>query len=442
MIAPINQFIRRTLWEIRLKDLPPAKAVLFRSLRTLVLAGRGFLKDDCQKQASILTYYSMLNVVPLIAVVFAIAKGFGLEALIEKEVIEMGVKAKWQTEITNQILTFSRSLLEQAKGGIIAGVGIALLFWTVISILNKIEHAFNIIWEVKQDRAPVRKFSDYISMLAFAPVLFIISSTLPVIAAAQVKVIADKIALLGSFSTVILFLLSFLPYVFIWILLTLIYVFMPNTRIPVRSAILGGVVAGTVYQVVQWIYIRFQIGVANYGAIYGSFAALPLFLIWIQMSWTIVLFGAEIASANEHYDTYGFVPEYDGLSPGARKRLSLRIFHLVIWRFSEGNPPLTASEIASAVEVPALLVRHLLEEMEEVGLILKTVRGLKSEAAYQPARAIEKLTIKTVLDALESRGVSQIPTPDSEEGRKISALLEALSETVEKSPANLPLKEI
>jgi membrane protein len=146
-----------------------------------------------------LTYYSLLNVVPVVAVVFGIAKGFGLEKAVEKQILQIADKANWQADVTNQILGFAHSLLEQTKGGLIAGVGVVLLLWTVISILGKIEDSLNDIWEVRKSRTLARKFSDYIAMMVFAPVLFIISSTATVLVASQVKVIVNKIALLGVF---------------------------------------------------------------------------------------------------------------------------------------------------------------------------------------------------------------------------------------------------
>ena len=288
-----------------------------------------------------MTYYSLLNVVPVVAVAFAMAKGFGLEKLIEKQILQMAEKANWQADITTQIISFSHKLLEQAKGGLIAGVGIVLLLWTVISIMGKIEESLNEIWEIKKSRTLIRKFSDYMAMMVFGPVLLIISSSATVLVASQVKVIVNKIALLGVFSKVIFLLLNLLPYVSIWVLLTMLYLIMPNTRIPLRSAILGGITAGTIAQIVQWIYIKFQIGVASYGAIYGSFAALPLFLGMLQMSWMIVLFGAEIAYANEHYETFGFHPDYSRMSVSSKKLLMLRIFHLLTKKFSLGEKPLS-----------------------------------------------------------------------------------------------------
>jgi membrane protein len=442
MVSRILHFFKTGIWEIRSKDLPPVEAFLFKYLRMILLASRGFMRDNCQKTASVLTYYSLLNIIPVVAVAFAMAKGFGLEKLIEKQILQMAAKANWQADITNQIITFSHRVLEQAKGGLIAGVGIVLLFWTVISIMGRIEESLNEIWEIKKSRTLIRKFSDYIAMMVLGPFLLIISSSATVLVASQVKVIVNKIAFLGVFGKVILLLLNLLPYVSIWTLLTMLYLIMPNTRIPVRSAIVGGIFAGTIAQIVQWIYIKFQIGVASYGAIYGSFAALPLFLAMLQMSWMIVLFGAEIAYASEHYETFGFHPDYSRISVSSKKLLILRIFHLVTKKFSLGEKPLTAGQIAHALEIPVRLVRQLLHELTDVGLVVETVRGMKGEIAFQPGRTIENITFKVALDEYEKYGITKIPDYQSEEADKISKYLQQISETVEKSPSNVRLKEI
>ena len=442
MISRITNFFKTGIWEIRLKDLSPLETFFIKYLRIILLASRGFIRDNCQKTASVLTYYSLLNIVPVVAVAFAIAKGFGLEKLIEKQILQMADKAHWQADVTNQIISFSHKLLEQAKGGLIAGIGVVLLFWTVISILGKIEESLNDIWEVGKSRTLIRKFSDYIAMMVFAPVLLIISSSATVLVASQVKVIVNKITLLGVFSKVIFLLLNLLPYVSIWVLLTMLYLVMPNVRIPLRSAILGGITAGTITQIVQWIYIKFQIGAASYGAIYGSFAALPLFLAMLQMSWMIVLLGAEIAYANEHYETFGFHPDYSKMSVSSKKLLMLRIFHLLTKKFSLGEKPSSVSQIAHALEIPVRLVRQFLHELSDVGLVVETAKGIKGEVAFQPGRTIENITVKFALDEYEKYGITKIPDYQSDEAEKISKYLKDISETIEKSPANVRLKEI
>ncbi|MFB3883991.1 MAG: YihY/virulence factor BrkB family protein [Thermodesulfobacteriota bacterium] len=443
MISRILEFLKVGIWEVRLKDLSWSRAFLVKSLRIILLASRGFMRDHCQKTASVLTYYSLLNVVPVVAVAFAIAKGFGLEKVIEKQILQIADKANWQADITNQIILFSHKLLEQAKGGLIAGIGVVLLFWTVISILGRIEDSLNEIWEVKKSRTLVRKFSDYMAMMVLTPVLFIISSSATVLVASQVKVIVNKIAVLGVFSKVIFLLLNLLPYVSIWVLLTMVYLIMPNVRVPLRACIFGGVAAGTIAQIVQWIYIKFQIGVASYGALYGSFAALPLFLAWLQMSWMILLLGAEAAYAYEHYDTFGFHPDYSRICVSSKRVLALRVFHLLIKTFSSGEKPLTPVQIAHMLEIPVRLVRRLLNELTDVGLATETTRGIRGEAAFQPGRTIEDITVKFAWDEYEKHGIARIPDkPPSDESRKISSYLREISEAIEKSRGNVRLKDI
>jgi membrane protein len=204
----------------------------------------------------------------------------------------------------------------------------------------------------------------------------------------------------------------------------------------------GGIFAGTIAQIVQWIYIKFQIGVASYGAIYGSFAALPLFLAMLQISWMIVLFGAEIAYAYEHSETFGFYPDYSRISVSSKRLLMLRIFHLLTKKFALGEKALSAPQISRALEIPVRLVRQILHELSDVGLVVETVMGAKGEIAFQPGRTIENITVKFALDKFEKHGITKIPDDPSEEAKKISKYLDDISDTIEKSPANVRLKEI
>jgi membrane protein len=442
MISKIIRFFEEDIWKIRLKDLPAVKAYPIRYLRVAALAFRRFVDDQCSQKASALTYYSLLSVVPVLAMGFGIAKGFGLETMIEKQVMEMAEKANWQPDFVDKILSFSHTLLENAKGGLIAGVGVILVFWTVISIMGHIENSFNDIWEVKKPRTLQRKFSDYLSVMILGPILLIISSSVAVLVATQIKVIVQKVSFLGVFAPVITFLLQLLPYVSIWTLLTVVYLLMPNTKVPLKSGILAGVATGTIYQIVQWIYIKFQIGVSGYGAIYGSFAALPLFLAWLQLSWMIVLFGAEIAVAHEHYETYGYHPDYSRVSLSSKKLFALRIFHLLVKKFSHGEKPLTVAQISHTLEIPVRLVRSLLHELMGAGLVTETVTEKGHEVAFQPARTIENITVKHALDAYEQHGTPSLPLTASEEEDRIQTHLRRISDLIEKAPDNVALKEI
>jgi membrane protein len=443
MISKIRHFLNIGIWEIRLTEINPFKAFVIRWLRVFLFASRQFYQDKCPERASALTYYSLLSIVPVIGLVFGIAKGFGLEKIIQNQILQFAQRGGWQVEIVNRILNFSSSLLEQTRGGLIAGVGVIFLFWTLISILGNIEGSFNDIWEVRRSRTYMRKFTDYLAIAVFTPILVIISSSFTVVAASQAKLIVQKIALLGAISPVIFFLLNLLPYVSIWFLLILNYMVLPNTRVPLRAGIFAGIAAGTIYQIVQWIYIKFQIGVASYGYIYGSFAALPLFLVWLQISWMIVLFGAEIAFAYEHVETFGFHPDHSRISMSSKKVLMLKIFHLLVKRFSQGEAPLSARQIAHALEIPVRLVRQLLNELAGVGLVIETTKGKEHEVTFQPAKAIENITVKHTLDAIERHGDTFLPvTQSTTEGEKLSDHLRSIAEAVEKAPGNVVLKDV
>lgn len=432
-------FLKTDIWRIRSSDLPRRKSLLIEQLRIVLLSLRGFHEDKCQLRASALTFYSLLSIVPVAAMAFGIAKGFGFEKALENQLLE---KLQGQEEVVTRIISFAHSLLETTRGGVIAGAGVAVLFWTVIKLLGNIENSFNYIWGIKRPRGLGRKFSDYLSVMIICPVLLIMSGSITVVIASQVKLVTQKIALLGVISPVIFLILKLLPYCVIWILFTFIYIFMPNTKVNLKSGILAGIVAGTIYQIVQWGYINLQIGVARYGAIYGSFAALPLFLVWLQVSWLIVLFGAEISFAHQNVETYEFEPDCLRASHSFKKLLALRIAQLCVKNFVKGEKPWTASQISQALDIPIRLVRQIIYELVDSGIISETKEEENKDVAYQPARDIEVFTVKNVIDMLEGRGTDNIPVAQSKELDRLSDSLKIFAEAVEKSPANMALKDI
>jgi membrane protein len=230
MLSKITHFLKVGIWEIKLKEINVFKGFLLRWLRFFLFASRKFYQDKCPERASALTYYTLLSIVPVVGLVFGIAKGFGLEKIIQNQILQFAQRGGWQEEVVDRMLNFSSSLLQQTKGGLIAGVGVVFLFWTLISILGNIEGSFNDIWEVRRSRTYMRKFTDYLAIAVFTPILVIISSSFTVVAASEVKLVVQKIALLGAISSVIFFLLNLLPYVSIWFLLTLNYIWFCRTR--------------------------------------------------------------------------------------------------------------------------------------------------------------------------------------------------------------------
>ncbi len=439
MISRIINFVKTDIWRIRLTNLPRKKSFFIKQLRIILLALRGFAEDKCQLRASALTFYSLLAVVPVAATIFGIAKGFGFEKILEAQILE---KFQGQEEVMKWIINFARMLLENTKGGMIAGAGIAVLLWTVIKVLGNIEHSFNDIWGIKESRTFGRKLTDYLSIILIGPILIIISSSVTVFIIARVTLITEGTAPSGIFAPLIFFVLKLLPYFVIWTLFTFIYVFIPNTKVSLKSGLLAGVVAGTIYQVVQWGYILFQVGVTRYNAIYGSFAALPLFLVWLQVSWLIILFGGEISFAYQNVDTYEFEPDCLRVSSSLKKLLSLRTVHLLIKNFSRGYKSLTAVQISHTLKMPVRLVRQILYELVESGVVSETMTGKYKELSYQPACDINMLTVKYIIDALEQRGSVNIPFAQTEEVKALAETLRTFGETIEKSPANKLLKDI
>ncbi|MFC1883207.1 YhjD/YihY/BrkB family envelope integrity protein [Thermodesulfobacteriota bacterium] len=439
MISRIFKFIRKDIWRIRLRDLSKTKSIAVRLLRIILLATRGFDEDKIHLRASALTFYSLLSIVPVAAMAFGIAKGFGFEKNLEKQLLE---RFPAQEEIIMRVVDFANSLLETTKGGLVAGIGIVVLLWAVIRVLSNIENSFNDIWGIKKGRSFGRKFSDYLSIMFIGPILLIMSGSITVFITTQVTLITQKIALLGYFSFIIHLLLELLPYCVIWGLFTFIYILVPNTKVNFRSGVLAGIVAGSIYQLVQFGYITSQIGVAKYNAIYGSFAALPLFLIWLQISWLIVLFGAEIAFAHQNVDTYEFEPDSLFISFSFKTKLSLEISHHLAKKFSDREAPPTASDISHELEIPIRLVRQILYELVKGGILSEVNIGEDKQSGYQPAMDINLLTVNHVLKAMAEQGIDDLPVARTQELETLAEAMRDLSEVVEKAPSNKLLKDL
>jgi len=440
MLSRLTRYLNTDIWRIRLAEYPRPKSFLLRQLRVLALAVRGYHEDSCKFRASALTFYSLLSIVPVLAMLFGIAKGFGLEKRVEAEIIE---SFKGQEEVAQRVVAFANSLLDNARGGLIAGVVVLLLFWGVMSVLGNIEHSFNEIWGVTKPRSLGRKLSDYFSLMLVCPILMAIAGSTTVVVSSQAQLLLEKIPCLNSFGPVLLLPLKLLPYGALWVTFTFLFIFMPNTKVQWKAGLIAGVVSGTLFQLVQWAYINLQIGVANYSAVYGSFAALPLFLVWLQASWLIVLLGAEIAFAVQNVNTYEFEPDCLAISHQYKRLLSLLIATAIVKRLCAGQPAWDAPEISRALEIPIRLVRQILQELVESD-ILSEIRKPEEdkEVLYQPARDVEMLTIKRVVDALENRGDSHVPVVACEELKKLTATLAAFGQIVEQAPANVTLKRI
>jgi membrane protein len=405
----------------------------------LLIVAKGLQEERISSRASALTYFSLLAFVPVLAILFGIFKGFGIEKYLEKLIY---ANFSFQKEVIDQIVLTAKRALESASGEIIAGIGLIILLWAVIRVLSVIEQTFNDIWQVKKSRGMARKFSDYFALLLLAPMMMILASSSTVYLTTRISTLTGRSEFVEYVGDVALFLLQLAPYVLIWILLTILYMVIPNTRVKFKSALLAGIVAGTLFQVVQWIYIRFQIGVTSYNAIYGSFAALPLFLLWLQTSWYIVLLGAEISYANQNVEKFDYEMGHSTISHSYSRLLSLLIAHRIIRNFVEGKKPMSINEIAHALDIPVRIASTLTYELAECGIFSETYTSEYKERAYQPARDINTMTVQSIVEILDRKGEDHIPVPLSKEYARLKEATAAFRHDLENHPENVLLKDL
>ena len=329
-------------------------------IKVIIFAAKGFKEDRCDLRASSLTLFTLLSIVPVMAMAFGIAKGFGFKEMLERRVLELFAG---QEDIIQNVLSFSTNLLEKTKGGLMAVFGVILLFYTLIKLIGHIENAFNTIWWINDDRPIIRKFTDYIAISITASILVIFSSSANIFITAYLSKFLSDINLPGNIENLISLGFNIFPFLPIWILFIFFYIFIPNKKVDIKSALAGGLIAGTIFQIAQMTYLKFQVGVSSYNAIYGSFAALPLFLIWLQASWAIVLFGAEVAFSWENTEALETRDiDYSKISIRLKKLIGLRIVHFCVNRFGNKKTPALDIDIANQIKIPLKVVKILLKQ--------------------------------------------------------------------------------
>ncbi|MBD3222588.1 YihY family inner membrane protein [bacterium] len=403
-----RRLIQHDIWHLPEQIADGRRSSLLRLLRIVVLTARGYGSDSLHLRASALTYYSLLSVVPTLALAFGIAKGFGLEAALERTLHE---RLAGQQMVLDRVIEFSRTLLANTRGGIVAGAGVAVLMWSAVRLLTNVETSFNAIWGVERARTLVRRLTDYLAIAILAPLLFLASSSVTVLISGQVEATLARLGIAEPVSGFLLAGVQLLPYVIMWLLLSLLYVAMPNTAVSWRAGLAAGVVSGTLFQIVQFVYLQLVINVARYNAVYGSFAALPLFLIWLHMSWLIVLVGAEVSFAVDNAGDYARERAASGASHHRRRLLAVRLAMESAGRFARGERPATAAEMASRLGVPVRLAHSVLHALVAGGILAEVRGDDRGQAeAYQPARdpgSVTMLDVARAFDQLTGKAESE-----------------------------------
>jgi membrane protein len=455
LVERVLQFFGETVWaEDRPRTGP--RAFLYRVFRIVYLAVRGFRQDECLFRASALTYITVLSLVPLLAFSFSVAKGFGFyEKLVRETVnpfldktfgplsVEAGAEAA--SASTHEVrVAFGRLLdivgnvVQETRVTSLGAFGLVILGWAVIKLLGTIERSFNHIWRVQRSRSLLRKVSDYLTMVIVTPI-FLFTAT-GMTAAAQSHGVVEFLREKLHLGPVLDFLVALLPLLSLWIGFTFVYLAMPNARTRVVSAILGAVVGGTLWWLTLILHVQFQMGIARYSAIYSSFAAIPIFLIWVNISWVTVLLGAEVCFAHQSEPSYLRVAAARPSDHAFLELLGLRAMTRIGERFLAGGEPWTASVLAADLAVPERPLHEVLSVLVGRGLIVTSPAG--KEEALLPARDLETITVKSVIDALKgTSGPVDVPATTGID-REIDRLLESLDGEMAKSASNATLRSL
>ena len=429
-------FFSIKLWRLRIGKLNKKQSFLLKHLRVFSLAIKGFTEDNCLVKSTALTYYTLFSIVPIIALAFAIAKGFGYQEVLEQQLLN---DFSDQKNILIQAFDYANKMLENTKGGLIAGVGVVLLLWSVMKLLGSVETSFNDIWKIKKDRTWVRKVTDYLSIMLIAPVFLILSGGVTILIKTGLDTVANSFSVISPMNA---FFLKLFAFSLVWAMFIFLYMALPNTKVNFKVALKGAFVAAFLFELLQWAYVTSQIGVGSYNKIYGGFAALPLFLVWIQYSWFVVLFGSELTYAWQNVDHYELESDINNISDRYKRVIALMIASHVVKNFNDGKPAQSVSEISSKLDLPIRLTKVIIAEFIETHIFIEVKTINDKETTYQPAISDSKLTIKFIVNKLDEKGVNELPIENTADLMLINKLMIEMDEVLNTSKGNMLVKDL
>ncbi|WP_165157524.1 YihY/virulence factor BrkB family protein [Parabacteroides sp. ZJ-118] len=437
LLARTIRFVTYDIWRITENEVSGLRKIYIHIIKTITLAVRGFKSENLQTKASALTYSTLLSIVPLLAVLLGIAKGFGFQGTVRQELFDYFPGHEIEL---NKAFEFVESYLAQAQGGVIIGVGLILLFYTVINLISSVEDTFNDIWQIQKSRPWYRKISDYLALFLVLPVLMTASSGLSIFMSTLQN------SFLGQylfFTPLMELLLHIAPYIITTLAFTGLYVSLPNTKVRFVNGLVAGFIAGCAFQLFQFIYISGQIWVSKYNAIYGSFAVLPLLMLWLQLSWLICLFGAELSYASQNVKTFSFDGDSRNISRRYKDFLTLLIASLVIKRFVKGGKPYTADELSDAYRIPIRITTQILYLLTKLEILIEVNFGDDDRVAYyQPAIDVNKITVSYLLTRMDVSGSEDFKIDTSQLFSKEWKALLKTREDMTKANDNILLKDL
>lgn len=395
------RFLSHDIWSYTNDDVRGIYRWLMNIFKALFLSIRFFISDSIMEKASALTYYTMLSLVPTVALLIGFANGFGLQDLIQKSLDDM---LPGQPEIVEYLMAFATSYLNQAKSGVVLGIGIVMLLYVIFNLIGNVEAVLNRIWQQKKGRTTLRKVTDYLSIMILVPTFLIISSGVQIFLKTYIKTgIYDH-----ELSKILLNSLQWTPYILTILALTFVYIVIPHAKVRFKNAFIAACIAGSAFMFFQGLFISGQIWVSKYNAIYGSFAALPLFLLWIQMAWVICLYGAELSYASQNIQNFNFEKDTANISRQYRDFLAVLTASVIYRRFNLQQPAPTTEEVCSQLHLPSKLAGNIISELAELGVIRETFDNLRKsdQHTWIPGRDISNYSVASLIEEISTSGIT------------------------------------
>lgn len=394
--ARIKHFFEIGIWRVRVKELPMRKRILLYVTRRLYLSIRFFIVRGHIDYATQLAFSTLLALVPIFAAIFAIGKGFGFNVFIEQWCRNV---LSSQPQVADSIIHLATSYIAYTNTGIFIGVGLVLMLYSVLSLIYNVEHVFDSIWQVKKKRSWSEILIDYTGLLFLVPVIIIVVSGLSVALYANVDKL-QHIILLGTVAQ--FFVQKVVPWLLMTVIFTVLFVYMPNTKVQVSKTVGPGMLASASMLILQYIYVHYQTLLTSYNIIYGSLAALPLFLIWLQISWYICLFCTELCYINQNVSMYEFLLETRDVSHDKRILMSLVLMSLICRRQKNDEDALTARQLKEGTGFPLRIVIDILKNLCETGLVVESYNADQTRVTYLPHGDSGQVTVGRIIEKLES----------------------------------------
>lgn len=432
----IIHFFKYDLWN---KDTDnydsKAMSITAKQLRVFIFTIKGYGKHDLTVRSGALTYYTLWALVPAAAIIFSIAKGFSFEEKMQEILLNAFPN---NHALIIQVEDFATRMIEQTKGGVLAITGIIVLLWAVIKVFIHVENSFNHIWEIHKERSITRKVSDYLLVLLVAPIFWFVTNNASEVIGSKIHSVVDG----TIFEDFVNFLGMFVPLIVICIMLTVVYYVMPNTKVKFKPAVTAAVIAGVALNIFQIAYFFSQSKISNYNAIYGTFAALPLFLAWLSVSWQIIMFGAELSFGYQNIERYEMERESGEISNNYRRMITLLVMHKIAVNFHCSEPPMDDEQLAASMNLSVRIVRDVLFDLEHAGLITQVEDDNKKSAFYLPMKDVSKLRIYDVIQSIDDAGVKSFKGEEDKDLKYLNNVMSSITSEFENSDKNILLMDI